>query len=173
MNLKIVPVGFLQTNCYILEKGNKCLVIDPGDEFYNIKQNIDKEVVGVIITHHHFDHVGALEEVLNEYKCRLYDIHNLTEGNHRISNFFFEVIYTPGHKEDCITLYFKKDKIMFTGDFLFEWTVGRVDLLGGDMTSMYDSINKIKKYPKDITIYPGHGNMSTLENEHKYNDYFL
>ena len=73
---------------------------------------------------------------------------------------------------DSITFYFRNDKIMFTGDFLFKETIGRFDLVGSDYNKMLDSIFKIKKYDDDIVIYPGHGNSSILGYEKKNNPYF-
>lgn len=163
MKLDRVVVGPLETNCYILSIDDKCLVIDPGDEYLKIKNVIgDKEVVGVIITHYHFDHIGAL----NYFdKNLILDKNNLEEKEYNISGFNFEVIYTPGHKEDLITIYFKKEKIMFTGDFIFKGTIGRTDLDGGNTLDMINSLNKMKKYDKDIVIYPGHGTETVVGNE--------
>ena len=116
-------------------------------------------MVGVIITHYHFDHIGAL----NKFdETLILDRHNLEEKEYNISNFKFDVIYTPGHKEDSITIYFKEDKIMFTGDFIFKGAIGRTDLKGGNDIDMINSLNKIDKYDKDIIIYPGHGDKTTL-----------
>ena len=162
MEINRVVVGPLETNCYILKKDNKCLVIDPGDEYDKIEKNIGQnEVVGVIITHYHFDHIGALKYF---DKSLVYDINNLEEKENIIDEFKFDVIYTPGHKEDCITIYFKEDKIMFTGDFIFKGAIGRTDLEGGNYLDMLNSLNKIDKYDKDIIIYPGHGDKTTLLN---------
>ena len=163
MKIDKVIVGPLETNCYILSIDNKCIVIDPGDEYNKIKEVIkDKEVVGVIITHYHFDHIGALS---NFEKDLIFDINNLEEKEYNIGDFKFEIIYTPGHKEDSITIYFKNEKVMFTGDFIFKSTIGRMDLPGGNEFDMIKSLNKIKKYPKDILIFPGHGSSTMLENE--------
>ena len=163
MKIDRLVVGELSTNCYILSKNNKCIVIDPGDEYERINEVIGwNEVVGVIITHHHFDHVGAL----NKFdKSIIYDKNNLEEKEYNICDFKFEVIYTPGHKEDQITIYFKEEKVMFTGDFIFKGTIGRTDLDGGNMIDMLDSLGKMEKYPKDIIIYPGHGDETILANE--------
>ena len=163
MKIDKVIVGPLETNCYVLSINNKCIVIDPGDEYNKIKKVInDREVVGVIITHHHFDHIGAL----NCFdKNLLLDKNNLEEKNYSIDNFNFEVIYTPGHKEDSITIYFKKENIMFTGDFIFKGTIGRMDLPGGSYKDMQESLNKISKYDRNIKIYPGHGEETILKNE--------
>lgn len=173
VNVKCIKVGFLECNCYILSKDNKCLVIDPGDEMDRIVDGIgDRNVVGVLITHNHFDHIGCVKDICNKYKVNSYDYNNLVEGVNNINCFKFYVIYTPGHNNDCCTYYFKEDKIMFTGDFLFKGDVGRCDLEGGDYNLMIDSINKIKKYDDDIVIYPGHGDSSVLGIEKEKNIYF-
>ena len=162
MKINRVIVGPLETNCYVLEIADKCLIIDPGEEYNKIKEVIgNKEILGVIVTHYHFDHIGALDSF---NKSLILDKNNLEEKEYNIDNFKFEVIYTPGHKEDCITIYFKEDKIMFTGDFIFKGAIGRTDLEGGNYLDMLNSLNKIDKYDKDIIIYPGHGDKTTLLN---------
>ena len=163
MNVETVVVGILDTNCYIISKDTNCLVIDPGDEYDKIKDIIgNKKVIGVIITHHHFDHISALKYF---DKKLVFDRNNLEEKEYNLANFKFEVIYTPGHKEDSITIYFKEENIMFTGDFIFKGTIGRIDLEGGNMKDMIDSLNKIKNYPKNTIVYPGHGNKTMLLDE--------
>jgi len=163
MEINRVIVGPLETNCYILSIGNKCLIIDPGDDYDKIKKEIGtKEVIGVIITHYHFDHIGALN-CFN--KNLILDKSNLEEKEYNIDNFNFEVIYTPGHKEDSITIYFKELNIMFTGDFIFKDAIGRIDLPGGNYQDMLNSLEKIKNYNKNTIIYPGHGPSTTLKQE--------
>lgn len=166
MQINRVIVGDLETNCYILTINNKCLVIDPGDEIDKIKEVIGtKEVVGVIVTHYHFDHIGAL----NYFDDSLViDKNSLEEKEYDIDGFKFEIIYTPGHKEDCITIYFKEYNVMFTGDFIFEGTIGRMDLVGGNTLDMKNSLEKIKKYDKNIKVYPGHGESTYLYKENLY-----
>lgn len=174
MKIEIVEVGSLECNCYLLMLNNKILVIDPGDEFNKIENKIgNRRVVGVIITHYHFDHIGALEQFVNKYNVLVYDRNNMNEGMVQIDDFSFEVIYTPGHKEDSITIYFRKDKIMFCGDFIFRDSIGRWDLPGGNFSDMISSIKKIKKYDDDIVIYPGHGEKTTLRYEKNNNMYLL
>lgn len=164
MLIKTVVVGDLQTNCYILIKDNKALVIDPGDEFAKIKNVLNNyDVIGCYITHSHFDHIGALDELLKEYNLKL--------NNQKELVFDFEVIETPGHTDDSVTYYFKEDKIMFTGDFIFYRSIGRTDL-GGNDKDMLDSLEIIKKYPDDIKIYPGHGLSTILGDEKKYFSYY-
>lgn len=163
MEIKTLILGDLDTNCYILSKNNKCIIIDPASEYQKILESIKgKELVSVIVTHHHFDHVGALNYF---NKSIIFDRNNLEEKEYKISDFNFEIIYTPGHKEDSITIYFKDEKIMFTGDFIFKDTIGRTDLKGGNSIAMANSIEKILNYDDDIIIYPGHGNKTTLKQE--------
>lgn len=175
MKISVVVVGELQTNCYILEKGNSVLIIDPGDNASLISSNIssDKRVLGIIITHSHDDHTGASLELLNKYKTRLYNGHNLCEGNHVIENFSFDVIATPGHMDDSISIYFKEEKVMFVGDFIFKGGIGRTDMMGSSPFDMKMSIKKILKYPRDITLMPGHFGVTLLGDEVDNLNYFL
>ena len=172
MKIEIVKVGELECNCYLLDIDNNVLIIDPGDNSDKIISSIgNRNVVGIIITHYHFDHIGALDNIVDKYKVKVNDIKNMNEGSNKINKFNFEVIYTPGHKEDAITIYFKEDKVMFSGDFIFRDTIGRWDLPGGDIDEMYESLNKIRLYDKNITIYPGHGDSTTLGYEIDNNIY--
>ena len=169
MKIENVKVGFLETNCYVISINDECLIIDPGDEFDKIKELVgDKTVLGILITHYHFDHIGALDECKNYYKCDVIDYKNI---RNKIGPFNFEIIKTPGHKDDSVTYYFEDEKIMFVGDFIFKESIGRCDLDGGNINDMIKSINKIKTYDKDIKIYPGHGNKTTLGHEIEHNYY--
>lgn len=167
MDVKYVVVGPLETNCYILEISHEVLIIDPGDDAKTIKNKIsnDKKVIGIIVTHSHFDHIGALDELLKFYKTKLYNMSNLSEGNHTLGSFSFEVIYTPGHMNDAITIYFKDKKLMFVGDFIFKGSIGRTDMSGASPKDMKESIKKILRYPMDTVLYPGHYDKTTLEEE--------
>ena len=157
MKVKRIVVGSLEENCYVVENNNKCIIIDPGDEVDKIIDNIKYPVVGILITHYHFDHIGALKELKEKY--------NLEENNYDIAGFNFEVINTPGHTSDSKTYYFKEDNIMFVGDFLFKNGIGRMDLPTGNYNEMIKSLNKIFKYSLDTIIYPGHGDNSDLKSE--------
>ncbi len=171
MKIKNVIVGPLETNCYLLIENQNCLIIDPGEEATLIEKAIgDNKVVGIVITHYHFDHIGALEELKNKYQVEVYDFHNLKEGMNQIENFVFEVLFTPGHKDDSISLLFEKD--MFVGDFVFKDSIGRTDLEGGNFEQMKESIKKLKSYSDDTTLYPGHGEATTLEEEKRQNIFF-
>ena len=91
----------------------------------------------------------------------------LKEGINNIDNFKFEVIYTPGHTDDSICIYFKDNNIMFVGDFIFKNGIGRTDL-GGSIQKLKQSLTKISKYDSNIKIYPGHGKESILGIELEY-----
>lgn len=177
MKIKQVKTGYLEENCYILIKGSNCLIIDPGDDYNLIKQNLEKyNPIGILITHNHFDHVGAIDDILNDYKIKIYNKYNLKEEINNIENFSFEVIYTPGHSEDSISFYFDKENSIFVGDFIFKGSIGRCDLPTGDFKEMEKSLIEFKNHFKnnpDLEIYPGHGEKTTLEKELKYNIYFL
>ena len=170
MKVEKTVVGCLEENCYIISKDNNCLIVDPGDDFKRIKKLVGtKNVLGILITHYHFDHVGALDEAVKKYNAPVIDYKSSKMQS--INNFNFEIIPMPGHKEDLVIYYFKEENIMFTGDFLFKEMVGRCDLDGGNYSEMLRSIEKIKKYDRDITIYPGHGEASTLGYEFDNNVY--
>ncbi len=166
MNIECIRVGYLQENCYILDINNNVLVIDPGDEGNKIIDKIgNRKVLGILITHEHFDHIGAIDDLVNKYNCNVYKYNNLNIGENIIGDFRFDVLYMPGHRDDLVCYYFKKDNIMFVGDFIFEGGIGRTDLEYGNNEEMKDSIDKILKYKEDIIIYPGHGNKTSLDRE--------
>jgi len=177
MEIKTIKVGYLETNCYLIINDNKCLIVDPGDDFDKIKNTISLlklTPLKVLITHHHFDHVGCLNEVLREYNIDKIDYGNYIDDNNIviIEDFKFKLIYTPGHKSDLITYYFYEDNIMFCGDFIFKDNIGRWDLDTGNKDEMIRSIAKIKNYPSGTIIYPGHGEITNLDYEIKNNIYF-
>lgn len=172
MKVNKVIVGSLDTNCYILEQGGSVLLIDPGDDFAKIERCIDgKKVIGILVTHRHFDHIGALEKCIQTYQAPLYEASNVEEKEYQVGTFTFSIIFTPGHSKDSVTYYFTEEEMMFVGDFIFAGTIGRCDLEGGDYHTMMESIAAIKKYPR-TKIYPGHGSETTLDQEKIYNPYF-
>ena len=171
MQVTKIKVGPLECNCYILKKDDYAIIIDPGDDQDKIKNEIkDITVKAVLITHNHFDHVGALDMF---DKSLVKDCKSLTEGKYEIGNFKFEVIETKGHTDDSITYYFYDDDLMFTGDFLFKETIGRCDFPNSNNDDMINSLNKIKNYNNDIKIYPGHGEESILGLEKRNFDYYI
>lgn len=172
MEIETIKVGQLQTNCYILSIKENLLIIDPGDDYNAIVNKVgNKHVNAILITHSHSDHIGALKEILEKYKCDVFSYKNLAEGSNTISNFKFKVIYTPGHTSDSISFLFEEEHAIFTGDFVFKDTIGRYDLPTGSFISMLKSLNNISKY-ENLTIYPGHGDITELDYEKQHNPYF-
>lgn len=185
MKIEKIVVGLYQENCYLIIKDNKCIIVDPGDEENKILSRIEElnlEVIGVLVTHAHFDHVGALNPILDKYNVNLYyhnindEIHynkliNVEEKEYVCDNFEFKVIYTKGHRNDSVTYYFYEENLMFTGDFLFKGSIGRMDLEYASYNEMKESIEKIKKYNDNIIILPGHGEESNLKFEKENNGY--
>lgn len=172
MNIEVVKVGYLEENCYVISIKGKCLIIDPGDEFDKIKNLVgNKQVLGILITHHHFDHVGALNDLLNYKEVPVID-YKINEENISIDKFKFKIIKTPGHTSDSITFYFEENNLMFVGDFVFKNSIGRTDLPTGNDIEMDNSINKIKTYDKNTILYPGHGESTTIDDEIKNNYFF-
>lgn len=166
MKIEKAVVGYLEENCYILSFSNRVLLIDPGDEANKILDKVqNRKVEGIIITHDHFDHVGAIDDIVKSCQPKIYNFNNLKEGDNKIGEFKFECIRTPGHKEDSISIYFRDENILFSGDFLFRGTIGRWDLEGGSIPEMMNSIRKILKYPLNMTIFPGHGDPTDLRSE--------
>lgn len=172
MEIRKVVVGALEENCYVLIKNDTCIIVDPGADYNKIKEVIrDNKVLGVLITHSHFDHIGALRNFLTKRSVKIFKRSNLEEKEYNLGDFNFECIYTPGHSKDSVTFYFKENNTMFIGDFIFKDSIGRTDLPGGDSKEMEQSIEKIKKYDPTIRIYPGHDEESTLGDEFKNNPF--
>ena len=154
MDIKVIKVGPLETNCYILTIDKKSIIIDPGDDFNKIKEAIgNNEVIGCLVTHFHQDHIEALEEVVSHYDVEI--------NKPEYGDFKYEIIETPGHTFDSKTFYFKDINTMFTGDFIFKSSIGRTDL-GGSDNDMKRSLEDFKKYDDNTIIYPGHGPKTTL-----------
>ena len=174
MEIKRVVTGYLDENCYLLIKDGNCLVVDPGDEYNKIKDEIgDNKVLGVLITHSHFDHIGALRNFLTKRSIKIFKRSNLEDNKeYKIGDFTFKAILTPGHSKDSVTFYFEEDKTMIVGDFIFKESMGRTDFPGGSDSDMQDSIKKILEYPDDTKLYPGHYDETTLGYE-KQNNPFL
>lgn len=173
MNIKCVVTGYLDENCYILSKNDTCLIVDPGDDFLKIKEAIGTDkVLGVLITHSHVDHIGALRNFLTKRSIKIFKRSNLEEKEYEIGDFKFKCFHTPGHSKDSVSFYFEENNAMFVGDFIFEGSIGRVDLPGGSQSEMEVSLNRFKEFEEDITLYPGHGNSTSLLHEKETNPYF-
>ena len=165
MDIQVIVVGPLAENCYIITKNNKTIIIDPGDEankIINATKNLN--VVGILVTHHHLDHIGALNEI-----CQYFNV----QESEKVSGFNYEIISNPGHSIDSKTFYFPKDKIMFCGDFIFYNSIGRTDLPTGNNEQMIASLKLISNYPDDVILYPGHGPTTTLGHEKNNFKYYF
>lgn len=155
MQVEKIVVGELQANCYIITYKNESVIIDPGAEPEKIIASAQgKNIVGILITHNHFDHVGALEEIKEYFHVPVI--------NHFAD---LQIISTPGHTSDSKTFYFPGNNLMFTGDFIFKNTIGRMDLPTGSIIDMQKSLAMIKNYPPKTIIYPGHGAKTVLGDE--------
>ncbi len=176
MKIKKIVTGALEENCYVLSDNGTCLIVDPGSDSKNIKEVVGEDkIIGILVTHAHFDHIGALRDFLNmNRRLKIFKKSNLTDLKEvEVGTFKFIPIMTPGHSSDSVTFYFKDADAMFVGDFIFKDTVGRCDLPTGSSKDMDASIKKIKNYDDDIVLYPGHGDETTLGREKQYNLYFI
>ena len=174
MEIERVITGTLDENCYILKKDGKCLLIDPGSDSDKIKKSMgDNKLVGILETHSHFDHVGALRDFLkNNRKLMVYKKSNLSDLEEKeIEPFKFKCYYTPGHSNDSVSFYFDEVNTLFVGDFIFKNTIGRTDLPTGSETDMKNSLARLEEFDNDTKIYSGHGDLTTLEEERKNNPY--
>ena len=196
MNIKTLPVGQLETNCYVVvnEQRLECVVIDPGDESNTILDYIEENKLkccAILLTHGHYDHVGAVMEIMEQTGCEMY-INPRDEGYEpgmsgmkfkkpeggkyydegdviTAAGFEFKVIATPGHTPGGVCLIC--GNALFTGDTLFRGSCGRTDLPGGSMRMEMASLKRLCTLPGDYEIYPGHMDSSTLERERRFNHY--
>lgn len=184
MLIKTIPVGQLETNCYVVtnEGTLECVVIDPGDESNTILDYIEDrnlKVSAIMITHGHFDHVGALEALREETGAPVY-IHEKDDKFENtmhyddgdvveVAGLSFEIIATPGHTPGGVTI--RCEDALFTGDTLFKGSCGRTDLPGGNLPQLMESLAKICRIEGDYEVYPGHMDSSSLLREKTFNFY--
>ena len=188
-----MALGAYQTNCYILwgEDSRECLVIDPGYEPEKILAQVEKHgktIGAILLTHGHFDHVGAVRALAAETDCSvylqeedlsmppqftagpLYYTHLYTEGDVLlVAGLSVRVLHTPGHTPGSVCLRIE-DKL-FSGDTLFEGSCGRTDLPGGSWPQILQSLKRLATIPEDLRVFPGHGGDTTLRREKLYNPY--
>ncbi|MBE6951164.1 MAG: MBL fold metallo-hydrolase [Ruminococcaceae bacterium] len=190
MNIQKLTLGLYQTNTYILSRDTDALVIDPGYESDTILDALEgKTLKAILLTHGHFDHVGAVKELVAETGCavyihaadltlppmitagQLYHTHTYDEGDtiSPIPGLELAVLHTPGHTPGSVCLLAGLD--MFSGDTLFEGSCGRVDLPGGDPRQMLESLRRLASLQSDYRVHPGHGDSTTLAAEKRYNPY--
>lgn len=194
MSIKAKPMGEYQTNCYILTKDGKDFIIDPGiDATEWVLQNT-KNPVAIFNTHGHFDHVWSNDELQKKLNIPLYtpkdDIMLLTGSSwmpdlpqsypdievEPNQEFDFDGIkvkfhHFKGHCPGCSMI--EIDGVMFSGDFIFEKSIGRCDLPYSNPSDMKDSLKRFKKLNFDMPLYPGHGNPTTIKTEQQYVDYWI
>jgi len=194
MEIKIQPMGMTQTNCYIVTIDNKDLIIDPGiDATSWVLDNI-KNPIAILNTHGHFDHVWSNAELQKKLEVPLYiqkddafmlekcplgqhppesKADYLVEGDEKLTIDGIEVQYrqfaghTPGNSIIEI-----KD-VWFSGDFLFQQSIGRWDFPFSSGDEMVKSLEKAMKIEEDFTVYPGHGMSTTLKAEQKVMPYWI
>ena len=190
MNLKTLALGAYQTNCHILSNGSEAIVIDPGYEPDTILDSLEGLTLkAILLTHGHFDHVGAVKELVAETGCEVY-IHAaestmppmMTAGPLYYTRTYAEgdtvapiagaeltVLHTPGHTPGSVCLLWGQE--LFAGDTLFAGSCGRVDLPGGDPAQMMQSLKRLAGLKADYRVHPGHGPSTTLSQEKRYNPY--
>ena len=121
MKIEKIVTGLLDENCYVIKKDNTCLVIDPGDDYQKIKDVVgDDKVLAVLLTHSHFDHIGALRNFLTKRSIKIFKKSSVSDDEMvTVGDFKFQVVFTPGHSKDSISFYFPEENKMFVGDFIF------------------------------------------------------
>lgn len=196
MEIRTLTLGIYQTNTYLVVQDNEIIVIDPVSKPERIQALIkeNETLVGICLTHGHFDHIGAVDELVSIYNCPVFihkDDYELTqdpEKNYsqtkkiklkskiefysdsmKIKKFNFDVLNTPGHTKGSVCLRF--DNNLFTGDTLFKGSIGRTDLYGASPQEMKQSLRLLRSLQEDYIIYPGHDGITTLFDELKRNPY--
>ena len=197
LNIKTLPLGENQTNCYLVWGGNseRCILIDPGyapDYILEQVDLLDKSVEAILLTHCHFDHVGAVQKIAEKTGCPVYvnkkewampaswlfpingtAIDNLTyyqEGEKlSLAETEFLVLETPGHTPGCVCLLC--EDVIFTGDTLFAGSIGRTDFPGGDWDVICGSLIRLSELDEALTVYPGHGESTTIGQENRTNPF--
>ena len=193
MKVHLLTLGAYQTNCYIFcEEGSKtCCVVDPGyepDFILESLENLGLTLEAILLTHGHFDHVGAVRQLAADTGCEVYicgeDLAlptQLTAGTLYYTKTYADgdilhlaglditVLHTPGQTPGSVCLL--SGTTLFSGDTLFCGSCGRTDLPGGSWDTIQSSLKKLAKIEADLWVLPGHGETTTLSNEKKHNPY--
>jgi glyoxylase-like metal-dependent hydrolase (beta-lactamase superfamily II) len=201
-----MTVGQVTENCFIARaKGSDhAIVVDPGDEAERILAAIEElgvEVDAILLTHTHFDHIGAVAPVARATGAPVwcpeievpvladinafvpwpgfgpfenYDAdHTIAGGEHlSLAGLEIDVVFTPGHSPGHVTFAIPDGAALFSGDVLFEGSIGRTDLPGGDGRRLLQSIAElVEAYPEETTVFPGHMGITTLGAERATNPF--
>ena len=193
LKIHVLPLGDYQTNCYIVHKGNgtDCLIIDPGYEPEIISSYLEEKGLtpaAILLTHCHFDHVGAVKDLAAQYDCKvfldkkelamppmltngpLYYTDGYGDGDTlTLAGIPIQVLETPGHTPGSVCLIM--EDTLFSGDTLFAGSCGRTDLPCGDARAMRDSLRRLAALSENYRVCPGHGPSSTLNREKQTNPY--
>ena len=196
MLIKTLPVGMLETNCYIVtdEDTRLCAIIDPGAESNTILDYIESNKltpVAIFLTHGHFDHHMALNAVMEATGASVYinmcdvnagrrnlqhklnadaKLNGYAEGDViKVGGLEFTVLETPGHSSGSVTL--KCESALFTGDTLFRDGCGRTDIGDGNLDTLLKSLRRLSALEGDFEVYPGHAESTTLDRERRFNYY--
>ena len=195
MKVKLMQVGEIGTNCYLLEDEsvNAAALVDPGGEAEGILEQIRAdgvEVKAIFLTHGHYDHTGAvraLREALPGVPVYLHPADAALLGTAvmppigetapygegdtlSVGSLAVQVIHTPGHTPGGVTL--RVEEALFTGDTLFQGSMGRTDLGGGSYDQLMHSLKRLGELEGEFQVLPGHMGVSTMDRERKSN-YFL
>ncbi|HJS94318.1 MAG TPA: MBL fold metallo-hydrolase [Solirubrobacteraceae bacterium] len=207
LDVRMFTVGPVQENCFIVRHKDapNALIVDPGDEAETLLEAVERlgieTIDGILITHTHFDHIGAVAPVARatgapvycpELETQVlanvmdyvpwpgfgpfesYDADHTVAGGEtlQIGGLDIDVIFTPGHSPGHVTYAIPDHEALFSGDVLFQGSVGRVDLPGGDWPTLLASIeNLVSTYPAETTVYPGHMGITTLGRERATNPF--
>lgn len=205
LNVKTLIVSVLDSNCHLVYNDEEALIVDPGAEAERIKaaiEELDVRPVAILLTHTHFDHIGAVDEIREEYKIPVYvsseeedwlqnPTMNLSrmqgedlivgaaehifqpEEEVEIGDFSFKVVATPGHSPGSVSFIFADGEFVVTGDALFAGGVGRTVFPGSEPEKLVPNVReKLFTLPDHYTIYPGHRETSTIGKEIKTNPFF-
>jgi glyoxylase-like metal-dependent hydrolase (beta-lactamase superfamily II) len=207
-DVRAFTVGPVQENCFIVRadaEQTRAVIVDPGDEPERLLAAIDSlgvQIEAILITHCHFDHIGAVAPVARATGAPVYcpeierpllaDIaswtppgfgpfesyepEHLVKGGERLSlaGMELDVLFTPGHSPGHVTYALRSPAhpALLSGDVLFQGSVGRVDLPGGDWPTLERSIESLlRAYPADTVVYPGHMGVTTLGRERDSNPF--
>lgn len=193
MDIQTFTLTDYQSNCYVVISEGQSLVIDPGAPDPGILDAVaDTDLVAVLNTHAHPDHIGGNPRLKEERNVPLLlhkedrawwrtllgdDIQPdryIDEGETiAVGDVSLEVMHTPGHCPGQVVLLEHNERIIFSGDLIFAGSIGRTDFPGGSDPQMRDSLQRLDKLDGDWTIYPGHGPVTTLDQERHSNPFLL